>query len=694
MRRLLGKSELLRPYFSSLLNSYAEIFFIESRVVGAILLLATFINPNVALAGLLAVLCTLLFAALIRMEPDFIESGFYIYNPLLVGMSIGFLFKITLMSVFLIAVAALLTLLITIVLHTIFSNYLVPILSLPFAIVSSIVYLSSLNYSNLFVEALYDHSFLLSVTAGLPLWIEAYFKSLGTILFMPNVVAGTLFFTILLLHSRIASLMAAAGFYFGSFVHSLLGGSFMASLMDPYAFNYILVAVALGSIFLVPGLRSYFLALFGVAISVLLVDATAIFWTLYKIPVFTLPFNLTVISFLFVLRTVRFMEFAYIVKKRPENTLYYYLQNLFRFRSNEVSLSLPFSGEWGVYQAFDDIWTHRGEWKYAYDFVIYDENGKSYRGDGTKPEDYYAFKKPVLSPVSGYVVAAMDSLPDNKIGEIDNINNWGNYIILSTQAGLYVEISHFAQNSLKVKKGDYIEVGQIVGLCGNSGYSPEPHIHIQVQESPYLGAKTLPFNFFAYIQESKIYFHRRPKKGSKISSFIADKSLDRRLSFVLESRCEYEVLKDGEAVCKLSLRVGMDRFSGKFYFEDQRGNRLFFAKEYGVFYFYDYIGSDSSYLKKIFVALPRVALVGDREVEWEDYLTPRVLFEGFKSSLLMFLASIYSKPFIYEGVWKKDADIIKGLIEIDGKKIVTKAEISKVHGFESFKVNDIEIRRV
>ncbi len=682
-----------QSYTNSILSAYAEILFIKNKKIGILLLIATFINPNVAISGLLGVVFVLLFAAYIRMDPEFLESGFYIYNPLLVGMSIGFLFKLSLVTVFLIAVASVLTFLVTIVLHTLFSIYLIPILSLPFAIVSSIVYLASLNYSNLFIETLYNHSGLLNGSIYVPVWIDSFFKSIGTILFLPNFWVGVFFFIFILFHSRIMAILAVAGYYFGVYIHSLLSGSFISSLLNPYGFNYVLVAIALGSIFLIPGIRSYLMAMLGVGISVLLVDSTAIFWTLYKIPVFTLPFNFTVISFLFVLRLVRYKEFAYVIKRTPENSLSYYLMSLFRFRTNEVGIFLPFSGTWSVYQAFDDIWTHQGRWRYAYDFVIRDKDGKSYKNSGNFPEDYYAFKKPVLSPVSGYVVEAVSHHKDNPIGEVDNINNWGNYLVLSTSGGAYVEVSHLAQNSLRVKKGDYVEAGQIVALCGNSGYSPEPHIHIQVQENSYLGSKTIPFNFVAYLKKESIFFYDRPKKDEKISSFSADKSLDSKFSFVLDSVYRYEVFEDEKRIDEFSIRVEMDRFSGRFFFEDEKKNRLFFAKDYGVFYFYDYVGSDSSYLKKFFIAVPRVPLVDNRRVRWRDTLTPRIVFGWFKKELLMFLASFFSRRFLYRGTWEKENDFIKGEIELNGRKIICSVKIDEIHFFDSIMVENLIIRR-
>ncbi len=691
MKIVSAKKELKR-YLNSTLSAYAEVLFIQNRAIGAVILAVTFVDLGIGLGALIGIVSALAFAAFVRMDPQFLESGFYIYNPLLVGMSVGFLFKISLLTIFLAIVASILAFLITIVMNSLLSSYGVPILSLPFATVSSVLYLASLNYSNLFYESLNNHAFLTVGEMCLPLWISSFFKSMGTIFFLPSVWVGAIFFSLLLLHSRIAAVLALGGYYFGVWIHSLLSGSYVNSLLNPYAFNYILVAAALGGIFLVPGIRSYLLSALGVAVSVVLVDATAIFWTLYKIPVFTLPFNLSVITFLFVLRLLKYREFAYVIKRTPENTLSYYLLSLFRFKSHESAVFLPFSGKWSVYQGFDDVWTHQGRWRYAYDFVIRDENGSSYAFDGSRLEDYYAYKKPVLSPVSGYVVETLSSLPDNPIGEVDNINNWGNYVIIYSTAGFYVEVSHLSQNSLKVKKGDFVEAGQIIGLCGNSGYSPEPHIHIQVQEGPHLGSKTMPFNFVAYTQKEEIKFYDRPEKGESISSFSSDKSLDSRLSFVLDSVYEFEVFKDMAKIDSFSLEVKMDRFSGRFFFEDERGNRLFFAKEYGVFYFYDYVGDDESYLKRIFMAVPRIALSGSRRVVWRDFLTPRIVHSGLKRALYMFLASFCYKPFLYGGVWEKEGNLIRG--EIRGDKIFkSETVIDEVNGFASIRLDEILIRR-
>ena len=261
------------------------------------------------------------FAYFIRMEAEFLENGFYIYNPLLVGMSIGFLFEVNFISVILILMSSIFTFLLSMLLYKLLAKASVPILSLPFTLVSTLLYLASLNYTSLYTQALYVKPELLDMSF-IPLIIAMYFKAFGTILFLPYVDIGIAFVFLILVYSRIMFLFSLAGFFLGVYVHSLMLGSFSAALMNPYSFNYILISIALGSIFLVPSFRSIVISMLGVAMSVLLIDASASFWMIYKIPVFTLPFNIITMFFLFVLQVVKFKEFAYVIQKTPEMTLH------------------------------------------------------------------------------------------------------------------------------------------------------------------------------------------------------------------------------------------------------------------------------------------------------------------------------------------------------------------------------------
>ncbi len=156
------------------------------------------------------------------MDKEFLKSGFYTYNPLLVGLAIGYLFKITPLAIFFVIFSGILTMVITIMLSNIFSIYLkLPILSLPFAIISSIAYLAASQYSNLFVTGIYSHYFD-KTDLLLPIWISGFLKAFGTILFSPHVISGIILSIVVFFASRILFLLGVLGYYSGTIISGFL----------------------------------------------------------------------------------------------------------------------------------------------------------------------------------------------------------------------------------------------------------------------------------------------------------------------------------------------------------------------------------------------------------------------------------------------------------------------------------------
>ena len=292
---------------------------------------------------------------------------------------------------------------------------------------------------------------------------------------------------LLLCNSRIQFLLAVSSYILGTTIRGVLTGTFVYVYFDPAALNYILVALAIGGFYLLPSPRNYILAALGVALAAVLEEAVSVFWAAVWLPVHALPYNLVTLLLLYLLGLSGYGWLVRYPQSSPEKTLDYELTARLRYQGKERTIALPFSGNWVVWQGFDGKWTHQGLWRYAYDFVIQDEWGQTFHGNGLQLTDYYAWKKPVLSPIQGWVTWVGRDLPDGIIGSVDSDNNWGNYVVLYDERGFYVEISHFAQNSIVVNPGDRIERGTLIGRCGNSGYSPQPHIHIQVQLIPQLG---------------------------------------------------------------------------------------------------------------------------------------------------------------------------------------------------------------
>jgi murein DD-endopeptidase MepM/ murein hydrolase activator NlpD len=162
-------------------------------------------------------------------------------------------------------------------------------------------------------------------------------------------------------------------------------------------------------------------------------------------------------------------------------------ESLIKPERTATPLALPFKEEWTVVWGGDskELNYHVEDiaQKNAFDFVITGKTGKSYKTSGKTNEDYYAFGKPIVAPCDAEVIDVIDGVADNKPGEMNKLDITGNTVVLKTAKNEYLFLAHFKQHSIKVKKGMQIKSGTLLGLCGNSGNSSEPHLHFHVQNT-------------------------------------------------------------------------------------------------------------------------------------------------------------------------------------------------------------------
>ena len=188
----------------------------------------------------------------------------------------------------------------------------------------------------------------------------------------------------------------------------------------------------------------------------------------------------------------------------------------------KTSLILPFNGMWLVSNGGRTSETNNHirpadqspqNQLYAYDFRM-ESSGKE-----TTLEEFEVFGKEVLAPANGIIIQIIDGSIDVLPGERDRSVGVGNAIIIDHQNEEYSLLCHFKHNSIKVKVGNKVKQGDVIGLCGNTGNSQQPHIHFNLQDNPLMHrAKALPAQFTKILVNGIEKENCEPIRGEKVSN--------------------------------------------------------------------------------------------------------------------------------------------------------------------------------
>ena len=148
---------------------------------------------------------------------------------------------------------------------------------------------------------------------------------------------------------------------------------------------------------------------------------------------------------------------------------------------------------------------------------IKNDNVKTYSGDIHKNESYYIFGREVLATATGVVAATQNYVADNIPGEYNERQAAGNYVVLDHGNGEFSMFAHLKYKSVVVKTGDHVEYGDVLGLCGNSGNSSEPHLHYHLQNTKeWHKGEGLPAQFNEYISNGEFVQRGEPVRGQII----------------------------------------------------------------------------------------------------------------------------------------------------------------------------------
>jgi murein DD-endopeptidase MepM/ murein hydrolase activator NlpD len=128
--------------------------------------------------------------------------------------------------------------------------------------------------------------------------------------------------------------------------------------------------------------------------------------------------------------------------------------------------------------------------RFAIDFAAQlDAQDRTHIGDPLQNSSYFNYGQPVVAIGAGKVVEAVDEYPDqipNRPDPVPLEAADGNHLIIRLDKGVFAGYAHLKPGSVRVRRGDRVREGQIVGKLGNSGNTTGPHLHFQLMNRPSL----------------------------------------------------------------------------------------------------------------------------------------------------------------------------------------------------------------
>ena len=623
------KKEDIRLFLKGLPNSYSQVFFSDNWIFALILLLITFFDIYAGLMGILSVVTTNLTGFLLGFDRRTISRGLFGFNSLLVGLGLGVYFQPDILLVIIVILGAILTLLISVSMQGVIGKYALPFLSIPFLLSVWIMMLATKEFTALGISERGIYTFNDLYTIGgnflvgiyewwyelaIPPSLRVYLISLGAILFQYNVLSGIILAIGLFYYSRISFTLSILGFYTAYVFYDLIGANITELSYSYIGFNYILTSIALGGFFIVPSKRSYLWVVILIPMVALVTISLSGIFSVLGLPIYSLPFNIVVLLFLYALkfriRPTKKLAEVFIQQNSPEKNLYSFHNDLVRFRHHDKTpAKLPFIGMWTVSQGHDGEHTHKDEFRHAWDFVITDTEHKQYSGSGEKLSDYYCYEKPVLASADGTVEFVVDDIEDNPVGDVNLSSNWGNTVVIRHSDFLFTSLSHLRKGSVKVKEGERVKAGDIIGNCGNSGRSPYPHLHFQFQTTPFIGSTTLdyPFSYFVLNHEEKFELHSfdYPRKDMLVSNIEINDLLHRAFHFIPGAKLNFEVVNNGFSG-NVTWEVQTDSYNNTYIKCMKTGSLAYFTNDDNLLYFKHFTGNKKSLLYYFFLAVFQV----------------------------------------------------------------------------------------
>ena len=143
--------------------------------------------------------------------------------------------------------------------------------------------------------------------------------------------------------------------------------------------------------------------------------------------------------------------------------------------------------------------------RFAIDWMRLDEQGRLVEGDESDVHSYSDYGADVLAVADAKVVSVLNNLEDQVPGRLPEPSTItietvdGNHVVLDLGDGRFASYAHLQKNSIKVRPGDQVKKGAVLGKLGNTGNTSAPHLHFHIMNRPSpMAADGIPYLIDAF----------------------------------------------------------------------------------------------------------------------------------------------------------------------------------------------------
>lgn len=483
-------SSLLSPFGLSL----GSIFFIPHPWIGLVLWIALLFNPRYAAFAVLGLAIGAIIKRMLRINEAPSLGGGLKANAMLAAIMTGWMTGALDLSwglrLGLASASAIVATLLAAAIMRVVSKSILPPLLWGYCLVAAMLYSVCPACTVLSANAMRPWPQPNSAIG----WGESLIRSMGSIMYSPEIGTGVFVCLAILLWSRTMFISGLVGWISGVGVALAFQNMHLTYLWLPVSYNFFLTGMALGAAIFLPGRVSLLVAAAGgcSASFFALVLQYAMQWSATSYLPISSAIAIWVGAGALSLAGDRPIVSHNNLPDMPPEQAWWRVANWTqRFGKSNPLFAVPVAGDLQVSQGFDGNLSHRGPFRHALDFQRPQSANKSM----SSPSIWGA---PVTAPAAGVVERTKNTVQDNVLGICNYANNWGNYVVIRLDQGGWALLSHLQEGTIAVTPGSRVETGTYIGRVGNSGRSPIPHLHLQLQSSPEPGSPTIPFRLANY----------------------------------------------------------------------------------------------------------------------------------------------------------------------------------------------------